>query len=95
MGFWPCLIRWRAVHRDVMPGEGFTDVQESGPMRSWIHRHEYRALGPRQTLVTDRIWYEHHAGIRGVATRSIFGPLALSLLFRFRAWATKRAVKAS
>jgi phytoene dehydrogenase-like protein/ligand-binding SRPBCC domain-containing protein len=94
MGRWPARLRWRAVHRDVLPGRGFTDVQERGPMRSWIHRHEYRRLGPSRTRVSDRIWYEHPTGLRGLLTRALFHPAILSVLFRYRAWATGRALSA-
>ncbi len=85
-------IRWRALHRDVSPGAGFTDLQERGPMRSWVHRHEYRSLGPARTEVSDRIWYQHPAGPRGLLTRVLFNQGSLSVLFRYRAWATQRAV---
>lgn len=94
MGRWPLAIRWRAVHRDVTPGLGFTDVQVAGPMREWIHRHEYRALDRARTSVSDRIWYRHPDGPRGAATRLIFNPVALGVLFRYRAHATRCAVQA-
>lgn len=93
MGRWPLAIRWRAVHRDVTPGLGFTDVQVAGPMREWVHRHEYRALDRDRTGVSDRIWYRHPDGPRGVATRLIFNPVALGVLFRYRAYATRSAVE--
>jgi ligand-binding SRPBCC domain-containing protein len=94
MGRWPLAIRWRAVHRDVTPGLGFTDVQVAGPMREWLHRHEYRALDRARTRVSDRIWYRHPDGPRGIATRLIFNPVALGVLFRYRAHATRCAVRA-
>ncbi|MDA1061539.1 MAG: FAD-dependent oxidoreductase [Chloroflexi bacterium] len=94
MGRWPARIRWRAVHRDVEPGAGFTDVQQRGPMRSWVHRHEYRRVDGSRTRVTDRIWYEHPSGGRGVLTRGLFNSVLLASLFRYRAWATRRAVEA-
>lgn len=95
MGPAPVGIRWRAVHRDVQPGVGFTDVQAVGPMRSWIHRHEYRALGPERTEVSDRIWYEHQRGPRGLPTRLLFNGRALGVLFHYRAFSTRRAVSAA
>lgn len=95
MGFPPAQVRWRAVHRDVIPCAGFTDEQESGPMRRWVHRHEYRRLKSGRTGVIDRIWFEHHPGWRGLMTRLMFNQLTLGLLFRYRAFATRRAVRAS
>lgn len=91
----PVGIRWRAVHRDVQPGVGFTDVQDAGPMQSWIHRHQYRPLGPERTEVSDRIWYRHPRGVRGLLTRMLFNRRALGVLFRYRAFSTRRAVRAA
>ena len=34
-------IRWQARHEDVRPGEGFVDVQESGPFARWRHEHRF------------------------------------------------------
>ncbi|HET7737775.1 MAG TPA: hypothetical protein VFK32_04305 [Tepidiformaceae bacterium] len=93
MGFPPVQIRWRAVHREVFHGVGFTDEQEAGPMRRWVHRHEYRRLKSGRTGVTDRIWFEHHPGWRGLITRLMFNPLTLGVLFRYRAHATRHAVR--
>ncbi|GMU39654.1 MAG: hypothetical protein AMXMBFR23_05200 [Chloroflexota bacterium] len=94
MGPGPFAIRWRAVHRDVRPGLGFTDEQVAGPMRQWVHRHEYRPLTPAATEVSDRIWFRHHEGARGLITRLMFNTFTLGVLFRYRAFATRRAVEA-
>ena len=93
LGPGPARLRWTARHRDVQPGRGFTDIMVRGPMRSWVHRHEYRELGPALTEVSDRIWFQHPRAPQGILTRLLFGPLALGVLFRFRAFATRRAVR--
>ena len=93
LGPGPLRIRWTAHHRDVCPGRGFTDVMARGPMRFWTHRHEYRSLGPATAEVSDRIWFQHPQGPRGILTRLLFNPLSLGVLFRFRANATRRAMK--
>jgi ligand-binding SRPBCC domain-containing protein len=92
MGPPPFRVRWRAVHRDVVPGRAFSDVQEAGPMRRWVHRHNYRETADGATEVIDRIWYRHPGGLRGIATRLLINPLTLRLLFAYRAFATRRAV---
>lgn len=94
LGPGPLRLRWTARHRDVRPGRGFTDVMERGPMQSWIHRHEYRALGSARAEVSDRIWFRHPRGPRGLLTRLLFSGPALGVLFRFRAGATRRALRA-
>ena len=88
----PIPIRWRAVHSSYKALKGFTDTQERGPMARWVHRHAYRALTDNRTEVTDQIWYQHPAGWRGIPTRLLFSKLPLLLLFRYRAWATRRAL---
>ena len=88
----PVPIRWRAVHTALDGLRGFTDTQERGPMARWVHRHEFRSLGPALAEVHDRIWYRHPSGWRGVLTRTLFSPLPLWGLFRYRAWATRRAL---
>lgn len=93
MGFPPLVMRWVARHGDVAPGFGFTDSMVSGPMRSWLHRHEYRWLGPTVTEVSDRIWFVHHSGVRGLLSRALFNPPTLGILFAYRALATMRAVR--
>ena len=93
MGFSPLVIHWVARHSDVSPGSGFTDTMVSGPMRSWQHRHEYRWLGPAVTEVSDRIWFVHHSGVRGLLSRALFNRVTLEILFYYRALTTRRAMR--
>ena len=93
MGFPPLGMHWVARHRDVALGQGFTDTMKSGPMRSWVHRHEYRALSPTLTAVSDRIWFVHRSGLQGLLPRLFFSRVALSVLFFYRALATRQAIR--
>ena len=89
----PVPIRWQAMHSALDGLVGFTDTQERGPMTRWVHRHEFTSLGPALTEVSDRIWYRHPPRWRGVLTRLVFSTLPLRVLFRYRAWATRRALR--
>lgn len=89
----PIPIRWRAVHRDVGP-DGFTDIQDRGPMRSWVHTHRFAPITEERTLVTEHIEFEYGSGWDGVVGRIGFSPLALRALFAYRAWRTRRALSA-
>lgn len=51
----PVWLRWVALHRDVVPGRRFVDVQEEGPFSSWVHEHEMTADGAGATLMRDCI----------------------------------------
>lgn len=53
----PLHRRWVARHQDCRPGESFTDVMETGPLRQWIHQHRFVANADGCTL-TDHIDYD-------------------------------------
>lgn len=91
--FGPFPVRWRAVHSDVDPQHGFTDTQQSGPMRVWRHTHRFEAQGPSATRVTEHLAYAHRAGVRGLVSRVVFNRPALRLLFLYRAFAMRRALE--
>lgn len=54
-------IRWIAVHIECETNRLFVDQQQDGPMESWVHRHEFVAVG-NQTRLTDAIAYEIPGG---------------------------------
>lgn len=91
--FGPLPVRWVAVHSAVDREVGFTDTQLRGPMKSWQHRHEWHAVDAQTTMMRERIEYEHQPGIRGLLTRLLFARPLLEIMFAYRAWATRRAVK--
>ncbi|MDH3607352.1 MAG: cyclase [Acidimicrobiia bacterium] len=88
----PIPIRWRALHRDVGPN-GFTDIQDEGPMKSWVHTHRFEAISDSATRVHEHIEYEYGPGWDGVRGRLFFSPLALRALFAYRSWLTRRALR--
>lgn len=88
----PIPVRWRAVHSNVSEN-GFTDTQESGPLTFWQHSHTFTALDENQTQINEHIEYRHHKGLRGLFSRLVFGRLGLLMLFTYRQWATKKALK--
>lgn len=92
--FGPLPVRWVAVHSDVGEG-GFTDRQASGPMRHWEHTHRFTAEEDGVTRISEHVEYEHHPGWRGLLSRLLFSRLALWLLFSYRKFATRRAVRAN
>ena len=91
--FGPFPIRWRARHQNVNFLQGFTDVQEVGPLKTWEHTHAIEALG-ENTRVSDRVRYQFQPGWRRFWTRIMFSWIGLKALFAYRAFATRRAVSA-
>lgn len=91
--FGPLPVRWVAIHSNVDRLRGFTDRQLRGPFEHWEHIHRFIAEGDRSTRLVDRIEFEHSPGMRGLFTRLMFSPIALRLLFAFRAGVTRRALE--
>ena len=58
-GFVP--VRWRMRILEVLPDQCFTDAMQSGPMRSFVHRHSV-AAADTGTTYTDQITYEAPGG---------------------------------
>ncbi|MFN3928820.1 MAG: SRPBCC family protein [Thermoflexus sp.] len=84
----PVRVRWMARHQEVSK-HGFTDEQEEGPFRRWIHRHRFEERGPDQTAVVDEIEadWPHDPRRWPVAAMLWMG---LPLLFAYRGWKLRR-----
>ena len=87
----PLPVRWHAVHSQV-GDDGFTDIQEDGPMAIWHHSHRFEAIDDHSTQLYEHIDFQHHPGLRGLPSRLLFNQLALKVLFTYRKWATRRAL---
>ena len=81
----PVPVDWVARYEDVRD-DGFADVQEEGPFRSWRHERRWRALPRGGTEVVDRIEAEHG----GARSRLVWAGLRPA--FAYRAWRTRRGV---
>jgi ligand-binding SRPBCC domain-containing protein len=89
----PLPVHWTAIHSNVDPHHGFTDTQQSGPLRFWQHTHRFEAMDDHTTRVNEHIEYAHHPGWRGAFSRVLFNPLALRLLFCYRGLVTRWALE--
>lgn len=92
--FGPLPVRWLAVHSRVDPRSGFTDTQARGPMKHWVHRHQWRAVNPCITEMEEEISYEYYPGPRGWLTRLLFARPMLKLMLFYRRWVIQHRVKA-
>ncbi|MCA9623492.1 MAG: NAD-dependent epimerase/dehydratase family protein, partial [Myxococcales bacterium] len=92
-GLW---LRWSAVHRDVVSGSSFTDVQEEGPFHTWIHRHRFEPESDTSSLLVDHVDYELPLGRLGqaVAGRAVAGEVARMFAYRHRITAGDLALHA-
>ena len=88
----PLPLRWTAVHRDVSD-RGFTDVQAAGPAARWEHTHTFEPLPDGRTRIREHIEFEHRRGPWGLVTRLLFSWPNLWLMFGYRRWVTRRALR--
>ena len=86
----PLPLRWTAVHKNVS-GNGFTDIQQSGPAAKWEHTHTFTEIDATHTRVNEHIEYEHKSGFWGLVTRLLFSYPNLYFMFCYRRWITRKA----
>jgi ligand-binding SRPBCC domain-containing protein len=82
--FGPIPVRWTALHLEVDPQSGFTDVQTAGPFRSWKHSHRFETSDEGGARINEHVDYQHGTGWKGLLTRVLFSRPMLSLLFTYR-----------
>jgi ligand-binding SRPBCC domain-containing protein len=90
--FGPVPVRWLARHEPGPDEYSFRDRMLEGPMAVWEHQHLFRAVDSGVEL-TDHIKLAHHPGWKGLLTRLIFDGLSLRVLFMYRHWRTRRALR--
>lgn len=84
-GYGPLVVPWRAKITEVHPGEGFIDVQESGPFARWSHRHRFEPA-PGGCRLIDEVEYSLPLGAAGaaVAGTTIAGWIDAGFAWRHR-----------
>ncbi len=90
--FGPIPVRWLARHEPGPTGTSFADLMLRGPLAYWRHEHVFTQVEGGVELA-DRIRFAHKAGLPGVFTRLIFDGLALRLVFVYRHWVTRLALR--
>lgn len=92
--FGPLPIRWIARHEAGPSPDSFADVQAKGPLDYWRHEHIFREVAGGVEL-TDRITLAHRRGLIGLLTRLAFDGIPLRLLFAYRHWRTRQALRSN
>lgn len=88
----PLPVRWLARHQAGPTAHSFADHMLAGPMAIWQHEHIFTRVDGGVKL-TDRIQIEHKPGLAGLFSRLLFDGLALRLLFIYRHFQTRRALR--
>jgi ligand-binding SRPBCC domain-containing protein len=76
-------FRWRTRIDTFEPISSFTDIQLTGPYRTWRHRHEFAAV-PGGTEMHDQVEYELPFGPLGTIARELFVRRAVDRIFDHR-----------
>ena len=89
---WLWRTRWRSRIRQYSPPERFTDMQITGPYRSWEHLHTFEEVSDG-TRIKDIMTYRLPFGLIGKFVHHILIGSPLEDIFSYRAvriaeWAT-------
>jgi ligand-binding SRPBCC domain-containing protein len=90
--FGPIPVRWLARHEPGPIPTSFVDRMIAGPMHYWEHQHIFREAAGGVEL-TDHVTLAHKPGLYGLFTRLIFDGPPLRMLFIYRHWRTKLALR--
>ena len=82
-------VRWLTEICRWQPPHGFTDRQEAGPYRLWVHSHRLRAVR-EGTEIYDHVHYRLPAGPIGALAHTAFVRDWLAEIFDYRAEQTAR-----
>lgn len=78
-------MRWLTRITDWDPPRRFTDVQERGPYRQWIHTHTFTpARGG--TVLGDRVAFQVRGGLLAPLISTLFVRRDVLRIFRYRIW---------
>ena len=88
VGVGPLKMKWVAIHNGYTYPNQFIDIQQSGPFRSWEHRHIFSCCGEESKL-TDAVTYTLPAGILGKLILARTVEKDIKQMFKFRHQRTK------
>lgn len=87
----PLPVRWTARIEEPH-AEGFVDRQLTGPFAAWSHKHSFTPIDEQNTRVDDHVSYQLKSNpIWWLIGGSM--ALGLPLLFRYRAYKTKKILE--
>lgn len=77
-------MRWKTLIDEWQPPYKFVDLQLKGPYKTWHHTHQFKSLGPNQTLMTDIVRYEVPFGYLGLVADALIVKKDIQKIFAFR-----------
>jgi ligand-binding SRPBCC domain-containing protein len=76
-------LRWTSKITQYAPLHSFTDIQLTGPYKTWIHKHTFKKMG-NQTEVIDKVEYSLHGGFLSPVIHKFFVKNKLTKIFNYR-----------
>ncbi len=73
--------RWVVRHRDVIPGQRFSDEQVSGPFARWIHLHQF-VDAPGGSVLRDKIDCRLPSGLNALVGHNVRERIERALRYR-------------
>lgn len=52
-------LNWKLLHKNYHEGKSFEDVLITGPLKSWVHKHEFKKITDNKTIINDQISFTH------------------------------------
>lgn len=89
IGFGLISARWVSVHTEYKPYELFTDEQQEGIVKTWVHRHQF-VSEEGHTRLTDAIAFSLPGGILAEKTLGNWVNSRLQDMFDYRHQVTKK-----
>ena len=58
--------KWKIKHEKsgYIEGESFQDNLISGPIKKWIHRHNFIKISRNKTIITDKVSFSHWVNLK-------------------------------
>jgi hypothetical protein len=91
LGLGPLAVAWKA-RIEYQSLYGFTDLQLEGPFKRWCHQHTFVPLADDATRVLDQIEFDLRPHPLWWLIGAVMA-LGLPLMFRYRAWKTRRILE--
>ena len=90
-------ITMHSLIHEYTPPTGFVDIQlpGKGPFKSWEHRHQFTAVTPTCTRLTDHVTYEVPLGVFGSVANALFVRRDLQAMFAYRHAVTRKELEGS
>ena len=80
----PIPLKWTTRIIEWTPDDGFIDLQENGPYKLWVHRHQMKQITSGWTEMEDIVHYSLPFGAIGTLAHNLIIKKVLKRIFSYR-----------